>query len=624
MVETEVEQIENSTSLENSFDEIYYRWYRSLSLDGDDASEDKSLGIFPIANMKPFEPQYKLVKNALVTYFADDHGLLDHHIFFSLRDFTETNNERPSEGARVDVTAEQVRENGAWVATSVVLHQLKKEVWDESDAFHVPTVYEEQGYLIDMISSYESETKLWTMNQGFTFGVEDIIDKLYVPEVNDWVRSKVVEKGKIRELEPLRKQTFTGTVVRSEQDDNHGVISGDVYFTTSACNGAFVGFRDLVEVTAVECKYKYFSWRAIKITVLQHVRKSSGVEKKKSSESLWPLRGEKPVITNTRSKIPSFLPQYGVPASLRERVKSGGDIFAVQPDLKYQLNRKNYVNRFAALLYLEEIAVEIETDLYEVQNVVLTPTRDDFIRIKVAGLERGRPTIMIGDIIKLSGPSVVGQDHRGFVHDVLLDEEAILVKFHQQLVDHLRKTDRFVINFSYSRLPFRRCHLALRQAHRLMNNVIFPNHKRVRLPGHLADAAGDAGFVSAEASLTDAELFDKRLNCRQRLAVSRMLGLKSDRFPYILFGPPGTGKTVTLTELILQLLRRESNCRLLVCAPSNSAVDTLCTKLHESGEIDVRDVTRFNAFRRPTQLLHECVSIYSRCQEDLGMTVRSV
>lgn len=49
----------------------------------------------------------------------------------------------------------------------------------------------------------------------------------------------------------------------------------------------------------------------------------------------------------------------------------------------------------------------------------------------------------------------------------------------------------------------------------------------------------------------------------------------------IVHGPPGTGKTTTLVQAILEVCARET--QVLVCAPSNTAVDLLCLKCTEAG-----------------------------------------
>ena len=53
-------------------------------------------------------------------------------------------------------------------------------------------------------------------------------------------------------------------------------------------------------------------------------------------------------------------------------------------------------------------------------------------------------------------------------------------------------------------------------------------------------------------------------------------------------GPPGTGKTVTSATIVYQLVKQTGGS-VLVCAPSNTAVDQLTEKIHKTG-LKVRHV----------------------------------
>uniref|UniRef100_A0A1I7YPL5 Thioredoxin domain-containing protein n=1 Tax=Steinernema glaseri TaxID=37863 RepID=A0A1I7YPL5_9BILA len=71
--------------------------------------------------------------------------------------------------------------------------------------------------------------------------------------------------------------------------------------------------------------------------------------------------------------------------------------------------------------------------------------------------------------------------------------------------------------------------------------------------------------------------FVQKLNIEQEKAVCAAL---NKRRPLVsIQGPPGTGKTYVVTEIILQALR--SGQKILVCAPSNQAVDNVLMRVRE-------------------------------------------
>ncbi|KAJ1929057.1 hypothetical protein IWQ60_001502 [Tieghemiomyces parasiticus] len=93
---------------------------------------------------------------------------------------------------------------------------------------------------------------------------------------------------------------------------------------------------------------------------------------------------------------------------------------------------------------------------------------------------------------------------------------------------------------------------------------------------------GPAGRTVAADRLTedtlqslDVEWLDPGLNASQKAAVRFALG--ADHLALV-HGPPGTGKTYTLVEIIRQLIR-DPDRRVLVCGPSNIAVDNLVERL---------------------------------------------
>lgn len=74
--------------------------------------------------------------------------------------------------------------------------------------------------------------------------------------------------------------------------------------------------------------------------------------------------------------------------------------------------------------------------------------------------------------------------------------------------------------------------------------------------------------------VTDFEPLNEHLNISQKQAVAAALGTKDI---FLIHGPPGTGKTTTLTEIICQAVMRRK--RVLATAESNTAADNMLMKL---------------------------------------------
>ncbi|XP_031208332.1 RNA helicase Mov10l1 isoform X2 [Mastomys coucha] len=120
----------------------------------------------------------------------------------------------------------------------------------------------------------------------------------------------------------------------------------------------------------------------------------------------------------------------------------------------------------------------------------------------------------------------------------------------------------------------------------------------------------------------DKEFFNPVLNENQKLAVRRILSGDCRPLPYILFGPPGTGKTVTIIEAVLQVHYALPDSRILVCAPSNSAADLVCLRLHESKVLKPAAMVRVNATCRFEETIIDAIKPYCRDGEDIWRASR--
>ena len=117
--------------------------------------------------------------------------------------------------------------------------------------------------------------------------------------------------------------------------------------------------------------------------------------------------------------------------------------------------------------------------------------------------------------------------------------------------------------------------VSYREMHQAMSDVINAHGNRLAELRDVLLGAKPASFGELRA---DDLFYPSALNDSQLVAVRHVISAQDVA---IIHGPPGTGKTTTLVQAILETVRRER--RVLVCAPSNTAVDLLTEKLAERG-----------------------------------------
>ncbi|KAK7146112.1 hypothetical protein R3I93_013748 [Phoxinus phoxinus] len=257
--------------------------------------------------------------------------------------------------------------------------------------------------------------------------------------------------------------------------------------------------------------------------------------------------------------------------------------------LESDLDFLNYDKRFDLLLYLEEDQMRLDIKRYNKEDVSMVKDHENrrLLVLELPGVSENRPSVLRGDHLLLTKSEEVNfstvTKYKGYVHKVELDQ--VKLGFSRRLLDDFIDYMKFHVEFTVNRLPLKLQHRAVHMAvqHNL-RNVLFPVGSRTVTP------------VSPPAL----RLFDQQLekNPEQKTAVCNIVAGTSKPAPYLVFGPPGTGKTVTIVEAIKQVEKNIPGAYILACAPSNSAADQLCEKLIISQHVDARKIYRLYASSR--------------------------
>lgn len=371
--------------------------------------------------------------------------------------------------------------------------------------------------------------------------------------------------------------------------------------------------------------------RIVTVTIvdpLQHLLKPtapfSHPNKKRQSqldcENLLIIPGKRPYKP---SQFLNMLPPSNIPKPLLRAVENREDLTIVVPHLYKNLTINNYVTKFRTLLHLEEIQVRYDMKKFDLSEAILR-RKGEFLSLEVVGLAEGRPSLIIGDKAILVAPYQKSSfAFEGCIHEVHLNE--VLLKFNDSFHNSY-DGESFDVRFELNRTNFRRLHQCVHQVWENHDYAIFPSKLELKEP--LIDLnlmTVYKGRIGNKYQKCQSQLFNKsnmqwknnKLNWKQKEAVLRILESRCRPLPYIIFGPPGTGKTITLVESVLQVHEKIPDSRIIICTPSNSAADLVAQRIIESNLIDTEEMVRLNSYQRSVESIPEFIRPYCQDKDSL-------
>lgn len=210
-----------------------------------------------------------------------------------------------------------------------------------------------------------------------------------------------------------------------------------------------------------------------------------------------------------------------------------------------ELNKGNYLTKLHIGIYLEEIALEIAFQNYNIE-------RDRFVRegellkLQVKDVAEKRPSICIGDklVARKLVNGMISPEHQTQIIIVRITkvcDDFVLLKFPKSSPEGFLDHD-YSIDFEFSRTNFIQQHHAIdtvTSSSGLGLNFLFPDEEYMKAnPRHYQiDAELQEGKLMRYAK--ELKWFNSSLNINQKEAIVNILRGECRPLPYIIYGPPG-------------------------------------------------------------------------------------
>ena len=329
-------------------------------------------------------------------------------------------------------------------------------------------------------------------------------------------------------------------------------------------------------------------------------RKGDGGNKRKRNMQI--LYGEK--VQFGVGRLPRPLGKYPCQQISNDDIEN---LKRLEPDFA-ESSVLNYKYKQTTMLAIEERRLEDDLQEYNMPTATLHKV-GMYLELSIPGLAEKRPSVLRGDCIECTLGDAI---FKGYVH--MVQQSTVLLKFHPSFHHKHFDGSKYDIKFVYPRRTMR----LLLQGLSFLNDDTSMDLHSVLFPS-------ESEAISDPNQFNLANLAKRNLNTHQARAVNSILGRIDGNFsdkvscnpPYIVFGPPGTGKTSTIVESVYQVSRHKprgynSMMKILVCAPSNTAADILLVRLAKM--MNKSELFRYMAFTRNRNDVPE--KVHEHCKYD--------
>lgn len=276
---------------------------------------------------------------------------------------------------------------------------------------------------------------------------------------------------------------------------------------------------------------------------------------------------------------------YQVPDELKQillnpsisRNQIDEELERTQRCLQRPLCAENYKAVFKTFLWMEDVQCEISISRFSVDRAHFT-REENYLALRIENVAECRPSLIPGDRLVATTPWVNNQGiaNGAFIHKIL--KHKILVKFSEHFHDKYNGED-YKITFQPTRGAFQKQHHAINCVTSTMGfDYLFPTKTNIREPW-IDLKINENGNLATTEFENEFTWHNPLLNPIQKEAIKNILRSEARPLPYIIFGPPGTGKTMTMIELIHQIVKLSADSRIMVATPSNSSANLITERI---------------------------------------------